>query len=75
MTKEAERAADGEFGFVLAVQDRRHGLSFWRNEGGFGNLSSATVFSAAEAATFDVPIAEQPEWLAMPAPLGIGDRP
>lgn len=69
----AERAADGEFGFVLAVRDRQYGLSFWSNDTGFGNLSSATVFSAAEAATVDVPIVDEPEWLAMPAPLAAAD--
>jgi hypothetical protein len=31
---------------------------------------NATVFSESEAAKFDMPIAaDQPEWLAMPAPL------
>jgi len=46
------------------------GLSFWNNEDGFGSLARATVFSETEAAKFDLPIADdQPEWLAMPAPL------
>lgn len=65
------RALDeGADGLVLAVRNSEHGLSFWNNEQGFGRLSQATVFSEAEAAKFDVPIAaDQPEWLAMPAPL------
>lgn len=65
------RALDeGADGLVLATRDAEHGLSFWSNEDGFGRLAQATVFSEAEAAKFDVPIAaDQPEWLAMPAPL------
>ncbi len=68
-------AADGAFGFVLAVHDRHRGLSFWNNEYGFGPLFNATVFSEAEAAMFDAPITDTPEWLALPAPLATGDRP
>jgi hypothetical protein len=65
------RALDeGADGFVLAIRDAEHGLSFWNNADGFGRLAAATVFSEAEAANFDMPIADdQPEWLAMPAPL------
>jgi len=57
-------------GFVLALADQEHGLSFWNNDHGFGRLGLATVFSEDEAARFDKPIAHsEPEWLAMPAPL------
>lgn len=70
MTAVPDTAADGAFGFVLATRDREHGLSFWSNADGFGALFNATVFSEAEAVCFDVPIADdQPEWLALPAPL------
>ena len=62
---------EGVDGYVLATRDRDNGLSFWNNEAGFGRLAAATVFSEAEAARHDVPIADdQPEWLALPAPLG-----
>ena len=66
-----ERARDeGADGFVLATRHREHGLSFWNHETGFGRLRDATVFSEAEAAQFDIPIADdEPEWLAMPAPM------
>ena len=58
---------EGRSGFVLATRDRDHGLSFWSNETGFGRLAEATVFSEAEAAEFDKPIAaDEPEWLACP---------
>ncbi len=61
---------EGADGFVLATRDAEHGLSFWSNADGFGRLAEATVFSEAEAANFDMPLADdQPEWLAMPAPL------
>lgn len=61
---------EGADGFVLVIRDAGHGLSFWNSDSGFGRLAAATVFSEAEAAKFDVPIADdQPEWLAMPAPL------
>jgi hypothetical protein len=65
------RASDeGADGYVLATSNAEYGLSFWNNEEGFGSLARATVFSEAEAAKFDIPIADdQPEWLAMPAPL------
>ena len=67
----ADAAAEGAFGFVLAIRDRELGSSFWNNRDGFGRLRDATVFTEAEAAAFDVPIADdEPEWLAMPAPLG-----
>ena len=59
---------EGRSGFVLATRDPEHGLSFWNNETGFGRLAEATVFSKAEAAAFDKPIAhDEPEWLACPA--------
>lgn len=53
---------------VLTTRDAEHGLLFWNNDTGFGNLASATLFTEAEAASFDVPIAnDEPEWLACPA--------
>ena len=76
MTAASDSAAEGGYGFVLATRDRTHGLSFWSSNSGFGPLFNATVFSKAEAGTLDVPIADdQPEWLAIPAPLGTGGRP
>ena len=65
------RARDeGADGFVLAIRDPKHGLSFWNDDAGFDRLSRARVFSEAEAANRDVPLAhDHPEWLAMPAPL------
>ena len=63
-------ADDGANGFVLSTRDAGHGLSFWNNDTGFGRLADATLFSDAEARAFDKPIADdEPEWLAMPAPL------
>ena len=71
MADPADAAAEGAFGFVLAIRDRKHGLSFWNNRDGSGPLRDASVFTEAEGAAFDVPIADdEPEWLAMPAPLG-----
>lgn len=53
---------------VLTTRDAEHRLLFWNNEAGFGNFASATLFTEAEAAGFDVPIAlDEPEWLACPA--------
>ncbi|API60179.1 hypothetical protein BSL82_13465 [Tardibacter chloracetimidivorans] len=65
------RARDeGADGFVLAIRDPQHGLSFWNDDAGFDRLSRARVFSEAEAANHDVPLAhDQREWLAMPEPL------
>ena len=68
-------AVEGAFGFVLTTRDHAHGLSFWSDDYGFGPLFNATVFSEAEAALFDVPIADDtPDWLAMPAPLNVEPR-
>ena len=65
--KDPDEAVDG---YVLAIRDAEHGLSFWNNEEGFGRLALATVFSEDEAAKFDKPIADdEPEWMTMPAPL------
>lgn len=76
MTAATDAAIDGAFGFVLATRDRAHGLSFWSNADGFGALRDATVFSEDKAGVFDVPIADdEPEWLAMPAPLSAGPQP
>lgn len=70
MSTATDAAADGAFGFVLATRDQVHGLSFWNNQYGFGPLFNATVFAEAETAAFDMPIADdEPEWLALPAPL------
>ena len=67
LAREKDEGADG---YVLAIRDPEHGLSFWNNDSGFGRLGEATVFSEKEAAQFDKPIAnDEPEWLAMPAPL------
>lgn len=65
------RARDeGADGFVLATRHAGHGLSFWNDAEGFDRLARARVFSEAEAASFDLPIANaRAEWLAMPAPL------
>lgn len=65
------RARDeGADGFVLAIRHAEHGLRFWNDSDGFDRLSRARIFSEAEAANFDMPIAnDEPEWLAMPAPL------
>ena len=61
---------EGVDGFVLTTTSAAHGLSFWSNTYGFGALATATVFSEAEAARFDKPIADdEPEWLALPAPM------
>ena len=61
---------EGSDGFVLVIRNSEHGLSFWNVHDGFGRLRLATVFSEREAAAFDIPFADdQPEWLAMPAPL------
>lgn len=76
MTAASNEGVDGAFGFVLAIRDHRHGLSFWNHAYGFGPLFNATVFGEAEAAMFDLPAADdQPEWLALPAPLEAGERP
>ena len=70
ITREIRDPDEAVDGYVLAIRDREHGLSFWSNEEGFGRLALATVFSEDEAATFDKPIADdEPEWLTMPAPL------
>lgn len=67
----AHEQDEGADGFVLTTRHRDHGLSFWNNETGFGRLRDATVFTEAEAAKFDGPIADdEPEWLAMPPSLG-----
>ena len=60
---------EGVDGFVLATRHREHGLSFWNNEDGFGVLATATVFTEAQAAAFDKPIADnEPAFMALPAP-------
>ena len=67
----ARATNEGVDGYVLAIRDKEHGLSFWNTEAGFGRLANATVFSEDEAAQYDKPIADdEPEWLAMPALLG-----
>lgn len=70
MTDLDTASVEGAFGFVLATRDGTHGLSFWNEAYGFGPLFNATMFTEAEAAAFDVPIADgEPEWLALPAHL------
>jgi hypothetical protein len=52
---------------VIATRNRDHGLEFWNNQTGFGRLANATVFTPAEAASHDLPIADdEPEWLTLP---------
>lgn len=69
-------AVEGAFGFVLATHDHVHGLSFWNTDYGFGPLFNATVLSEAQVSLFDAPIGDrEPEWLAMPAPLRVGQQP
>lgn len=66
----SRRPGEAENGLVVATRDAEEGLLFWNTETGFGDLERATVFSEAEAADFDLPIAnDQPEWLALPSPL------
>ncbi|WP_234415790.1 hypothetical protein [Sphingobium yanoikuyae] len=61
---------EGADGYVLVTRHATHGLSFWNREAGFGRLADASIFSEAEASRLDIPITDdQPEWLAMPAPL------
>ena len=67
ITRERDEGADG---YVLATRDRAHGLGFWNDRDGFGRLAAARIFTEAEAAMFDIPLADdQPERLTMPAPL------
>ena len=69
--------AAGHFHFrIQAAKGRRVTLELrnlanvWNSKAGFGSLETATVFSEAEASNTDLPIAsDQPEWLALPAPL------
>lgn len=76
MTDPDTAAVEGAFGFVLATRDPAYGLSFWNNAYGFGPLFNATLFSESEASEFNVPIADdEPEWLAMPAPLRVEQQP
>lgn len=64
------RTGEAEHGLVIAMRDDEEGLLFWNSETGFGSLQTATVFPEAEASNTDLPIAsDQPEWLALPAPL------
>lgn len=66
----ARRPGEAEHGLVIATRDAEEGLLFWNSNGGFGSLETATVFSEADASNTDLPIAnDQPEWLALPAPL------
>lgn len=65
------RAGDeGADGFVLAIRDPDHGLSFWGEPSGFGRLLEAKVFSEAEAAKHIItPEQDEATWIAMPRPL------
>lgn len=70
MARATREPDEAEEGYVLATRHPEHGLSFWNNDTGFDRLALATVFDAEEAARFDTPIADdEPEWLAVPAPL------
>lgn len=61
---------EGADGFVLAIRQAEHGLSFWNDAAGFDRLARARIFSEAEAGSFELPVAnDEPEWLAMPGPL------
>ncbi|WP_328281972.1 hypothetical protein [Sphingobium sp.] len=62
------RTENAEQCLVIAMRDADEGLLFWNGDDGFGALETATVFSEAEAADIDLPIAnDQPEWLALPS--------
>src|SRR3546814_6209162 len=50
---------EGVDGYVLVTRDAEAGLLFWNSHSGFGSLAGATVFSEAEAANFDPPIADE----------------
>lgn len=66
----ARRSGEAANGLVIAMRNPEDGLLFWNSADGFGALETATVYSEAEAMSVDLPIAnDQPEWLAMPAPL------
>ncbi|MDE8650595.1 hypothetical protein [Novosphingobium album (ex Liu et al. 2023)] len=66
----ARRPDEAENGLVIAMRDPEEGLLFWNSADGFGALETATVYSETEASNLDLPIADdQPEWLALPAPL------
>lgn len=70
MSARRDATVEGVFGFVLVTRDPKFGLSFWNGADELGALRDATLFTEAEAAVFDVPTADnEPEWLAMPAPL------
>jgi hypothetical protein len=61
-------SGDDKTRLLLATRDAEHGLLFWNNTNGFGDLASATLFTEKDAASFAVPIAfDEPEWLACPA--------
>ena len=56
--------------YVLTIRDDEEGLLFWNDRHGFGPLEEARVYTDDEAKSADVVIAaDQPEWLALPAPL------
>lgn len=66
----SRRPGEAENGLVISTRNAEEGLLFWNEQDGFGDLEQATVFSEAEAANIDLPIAnDQPEWLALPQPL------
>lgn len=66
----ARRTDEAANGLVIAMRNPEEGLLFWNSADGFGALETATVYSEAEAANTDLPIADdQPEWLALPVPL------
>lgn len=70
LARAAPGATDGQDGFVLAARDSDGDIAFWNSDTGFGALSTATVFTEEEAKAHDPVIAaDEPEWLALPAPL------
>lgn len=76
MSAGSNHAVDGALGFVLATRDVTHRFSSWNNQYGFGPLFHESVFSEEEAIASEVPIADdEPEWLALPAPLGTEGHP
>lgn len=70
LLRAAPGAAEGQDGFVLATRDSDGDIAFWNSDTGFGALSTATVFTEDEARAHDPVIAaDEPEWMALPAPL------
>jgi hypothetical protein len=62
---------EGADGYVLAVRDADHGLSFWDGQSTFGRLAAARVCSELDASNAALPAeqVQRAEWLALPPPL------